>query len=235
MASTRLDPALLEKLATRIKKTPQYVREQISRRAARLNIASEAAQVLWAKEFGIGTAAFQRRLDPHIQQQIASAGPAKVATNGAASRRTGVKVARPPRWPSPIRAAIEFLLSDEELKRRCADLLRARKSFDRVFREATVVLDNRLKLLAQIRGKVNPAELVAKTLHPDRAILVVSEHRDEQQGFFELVKGLMAAFRNPAHHSLNDQLTREEALRFCGFIDSLLSILGRARVNLTLS
>ncbi|BAU46800.1 hypothetical protein SVA_0218 [Sulfurifustis variabilis] len=231
MPRTRLDPVLLEKLATKTKKSPQYIREQISRRAARLSIASEAAMVLWAREFGIGTAAFQRRLDPHIQQQIGAARFVKLS-NDAIPRRTEAKVPRDPRGPSPLRASIDFLLSDEELKRRCADLLTARKSFDRVFREATVVLDNRLKRLAQIKGKMNPADLVARVLHPDRALLVVSEHRDEQQGFFELVKGLMAAFRNPAHHSLNDQSTREEALRFCGFIDSLLSILGRARLNL---
>lgn len=89
-----------------------------------------------------------------------------------------------------------------------------------------------LKRLAQIKSKINPDELVAKVLHPSRAILVVSEHEDEQLGFFNVVKGLMAAFRNPTHHSLNDKLTREDALRFCGFIDALLTLLGKARANL---
>lgn len=90
---------------------------------------------------------------------------------------------------------------------------------------------NRLKRLSGVKGKVNPGELVAKVLHPRAAILIVSENQDEQQGFFEICKGMMAAFRNPAHHSLNHKLTREDALRFCGFVDSLLGLLKQARVN----
>jgi hypothetical protein len=136
---------------------------------------------------------------------------------------------------SPLRAAIDYLLSDEELKRRCADLLTARGSFDRVFREATTVLDDRLKKLAGIKSKVNPADLVARVLHPSKAILIVSEHADEQEGFYSICKGLFAAFRNPAHHALNDKLTREDALRFCGFMDAMLTILKQARLNLPAS
>jgi hypothetical protein len=46
----------------------------------------------------------------------------------------------------PITAAtIKTFLQDGQLRARCADLLRARGHFDRVFREATTVLDDRLK------------------------------------------------------------------------------------------
>lgn len=236
MTTTRLDPSLLDKLVEKIGKPLQYVREQISKRAAKQGIASEAAQILWAKEFGIGTNAFQRRLDPHIQEQVRAGLPSLFASPTPAPKRNSnpgdAKASRP---VSPLRAAIDYLLSDEELKRRCADLLTARGSFDRVFREATTVLDDRLKKLAQIKGKINPAELVAKVLHPRTPILVVSDYTDEQQGFYSICSGLMAAFRNPTHHALNDKLTREDALRFCGFIDALLTILKQARVNVTTS
>jgi len=232
MGATRLDPSLLNKLAARTGKSPQYIREQISRRASRLSIPSEAAQVLWAKEFGIGTAGFQRRLEPHVQHQIASvlsrgsAKPAPPPSKGPVQRR-------PQRSTAPLRWTIDFLLSDHELNGRCGDLLRARKSYDRVFREATVVLDERLKRLGHISGKMNPAALVAKVLHPSTGTLIVSQHDDERQGFFDIFKGLMAAFRNPSHHSLNDKLTREDALRFCGFIDAMLTILNQASVRTT--
>lgn len=233
MGATRLDPRLVSKLVERTGKTLKYVREQISKRATRQGISAEAALILWAKEHGIGTATYQRKLDPHLQEQVRAGLPALFAPPAQPSKRDGK--GRPTtgaRAVSPVRAAIDYLLSDEELRRRCASLLTANHSFDRVFREATTVLDDRLKRLAQIKGKINPDELVAKVLHPSRAILVVSEHEDEQLGFFNVVKGLMAAFRNPTHHSLNDKLTREDALRFCGFIDALLTLLGKARVNL---
>lgn len=231
MARTKLDSALLEKMAAKLKKKDiQLVRQGIASRAARWNVSSEAAQILWAKELGIGTAFAQRRLDPFVQQQIASRATSTVAANGARVRSSGAANVRAPRQPSPLQATIDLLLSDEELKNRCADLLKARRSFDRVFREATVVLDDRLKRLGGIKGKVNLAEVVARTLHPQKGVLRLSPHDDEQQGLFDLVRGLVAAFRNPAHHSLNDRLTREDALRFCGFIDSLLALLGKATV-----
>lgn len=231
MTTTRLDLALLGKLVKKTRKKPKYVREQISKRAAKLGIASEAAQILWAKEFGIGTAAFQRRLGAHVQEQVRSGLPHLFATPvSAKTERKGT--GKSTRHVSPLRAAIDYLLDDDELKRRCGDLLTARGSFDRVFREATTVLDHRLKKLAQIKGHMQPADLVAKVLHPNKAILVISDHESEQEGFFNICKGLMAAFRNPTHHALDDRLTREDALRFCGFIAALLAILARARVNL---
>ncbi|HEX9346586.1 MAG TPA: TIGR02391 family protein [Gemmatimonadales bacterium] len=236
MSGTRLDPRLVKKLVTKTRKPLQYVREQISKRAAKQGISAEAALILWAKEFGIGTGTFQRGLAPHLQEQVRAALPALFAapapsSNKANGKRKGVKgTARP---DSGLRAAIDYLLTDDEVKRRCTSLLTAKHSFDRAFREATTVLDDRLKKLAQIRGKLNPEELVAKVLHPSKAILVVSEHDDEQLGFFNVVKGLMAAFRNPTHHTLNDKLTGEDALRFCGFIDAMLTLLGHARVNLS--
>jgi hypothetical protein len=233
MGATRLDPGLVDKLVTKTDKPLKYVREQISKRADKQGISAEAALILWAKEFGIGTNTFQRGLDPHIQEQVRAGLPALFTAPAPSPKRNGKgKGAKGVRRVSGLRAAIDYLLSDEELKRRCGDLLTARGSFDRVFREATTVLDDRLKKLAQIKGKINPDALVANTLHPSKAILVVSEHTDVQQGFFSIVTGLMAAFRNPTHHSLNDKLTREDALRFCGFIDAMLTLLGQARVKL---
>lgn len=233
MGATRLDQALLKKLAKRTGKPLKYVRERVSRRAAKQGISSEAAAILWAKEFGIGTALFQRSLDPHMQEEVRVGLPAlftpPVRARSRSDQPKGVRRRSP---PSGLRAAIEYLLSDEELKRRCGDLLTARGSFDRVIREATTVLDDRLKKLAQIKVKINPDELVSRVLHPSRAILVVSEHTDEQDGFFNIAKGLMAAFRNPTHHSLNDKFTREDSLRFCGFVDAMLTVLGKARLRL---
>ncbi|HAF23506.1 MAG TPA: hypothetical protein DCK93_11465, partial [Blastocatellia bacterium] len=154
MGRTQLDATLLKKMATKIGKTEQYVREQISRRASRKNIASEAAQITWAKELGFGTATAQRRLDPHIQHQIVAVpvqGPA--SANGRRPSLTGRGTARKATGAATLSAAIDLLLSDQELKQRTSDLLKARRNFDRVFREATTVFDDRLQRLAQITGK----------------------------------------------------------------------------------
>lgn len=232
MPGTHLDRKLLSAIAEKTEKPEQYIREQISRRASRLGISSEAAQILWAKEFGIGTARFHRSLPPHIQQQVRNLLPSVFASQPEARKPKASRArAHQPKKQDPILAAIEYLLKDEELRNRCTDLLRARRNFDRVFREATTVLDDRLKRLAGIKRRINPADLAAHVLHPRRAILRVSPDDDEQEGFFLVCRGLFLAFRNSTHHQLSDKFTREDALRFCGFVDFLLAAIEQAQKN----
>lgn len=66
----RLDQALLQKIARRLGKTPQYIREQVSRRAGREGVVSPAALVMWARDLGIGVASAVEKLPPHVQQQL---------------------------------------------------------------------------------------------------------------------------------------------------------------------
>jgi hypothetical protein len=238
MGAVRLDQGLLAKMVKNSKLSLKSVREGISKRADRWQVVPQAAQILWARELGISATRPMQRLDPHVQEQVRTglpalfAAPAPSSNKGKGQKGKGAKGRKAAASAaSGLGAAIDYLLSDDELKRRCADLLTAKGSFDRVFREATTVLDDRLKKLARIKGHIDPANLVAKVLHPNNAILVVSDHTNEQDGMYSIAKGLMLAFRNPAHHSLNDKLTREDALRFCGFIDAMLTLLGQARVN----
>ena len=39
------------------------------------------------------------------------------------------------------------------------------------------------------------------------------------------IKGLVSIYRNPTHHTLNFQCTREYAIKVCLFIDELLSLI----------
>jgi uncharacterized protein (TIGR02391 family) len=125
-----------------------------------------------------------------------------------------------------------MVLQDEQLRDRCRDLLTARKNFDRVFREATTVFDDRLKKLSGIK-KMKPQDLIGKALSPDplKAVLEISSEKDEQEGFYCICKGVMLDFRNATHHALSDKMTRADALKFCGFVDTLLTVMGQATVH----
>jgi hypothetical protein len=101
-----------------------------------------------------------------------------------------------------------------------------------VVREATTVFDSRLKSVSGI-SHMNPSALVGKALAPDptKAVVVVSTEKDEQEGLFYICKGVMQAFRNKAHHTLSNAFTQADALKFCGFIDTLLAVVGKGQVH----
>lgn len=52
----RLNQTLLHKVAKRLSKKPQYIREQVSRRASREAVSSDVALIMWARSRGIGVA-----------------------------------------------------------------------------------------------------------------------------------------------------------------------------------
>ena len=153
------------------------------------------------------------------------------AKSGAAAAKGTNKTKK--KAANPIQLAIDFLITDPELKSRCGGLLKARRHYDTALREATTVLETRIKNLSATKKKMNPADLVGKAVNPDpdKAILVASDDRAEQEGFHSVCKGLMLTFRNPAHHNLDDKLSQLDALRLCAFIDVLLAILGKADVH----
>src|SRR5438309_788459 len=122
MATPRLDQEILGKLAKKTSKSKQYVREQISRRAARRGIASQAAEILWAREHGIGAGRFLRSLPPHVQQQVRDGIPTPETPARASRAGSGAKAATSRAAVDPVRGAVDHLLSDAELKRRCSDI-----------------------------------------------------------------------------------------------------------------
>jgi len=223
----------IKKLAKKTAKSKQYIREQVSRKAGRHGISSVAAQIVWAKEQGIGVTHALNNLPSEVREEVRSAN--KNGATPAGGRTIAASQARPrAKKPQAITAAtINSLLQDETLRERCKDLIRATKHFDRVFREATTVLDDRLKKKSGIRN-MNPVNLVGKVLNPDpkKAIIEISPDADEQQGFHAICQGVMLVFRNKAHHSLSDKFTREDALKFCGFIDTILGTIEQADIHL---
>src|SRR5260370_25515214 len=233
MSKLHLNSDLLERLAKKTAKSKQYIREQISRKAGRQGISSIAAQIAWAKEQRIGVAHALNKLPAEVREEVRSAQKGRVAP--VSVRTMNPKPTRPKAGkPRAMTAAtINSLLQDETLRERCKDLLRARKHFDRVFREATTVLDYRLKTKSGIKN-MNPPNLGSKVLnqYPKKAIIEISPDAGEQQGFHAICQGVMLAFRNKAHHSLSDKFTREDALKVCGFIDTILGRIEQADIHL---
>lgn len=177
MSKRRLDPNLLKRLSEKTGTTEKYLREQISKKASRYGISSEAELVLWAKSVGLGSSHYQRSLPVHLQQEIRETLPlvfddAKTRTRPPLQKQRNVT----PKGKPPILVAVDYLIQDEELHDRCRDLIRAPRNFDRVFREATTVLDDRLKKLSGVKRKMKPVDLVALVVNPDpeKAILKVS-------------------------------------------------------------
>lgn len=116
-------------------------------------------------------------------------------------------------------------IQDEQLKSRCSDLLSAPGNFDRVINQATQVLEDRIRTKAgDAAGTYTGAPLVNHVIKPDptQSVLRLSTDRNEQEGYANILRGMVGAYRNPTHHHVLDHITREDALKVCAFVDALL-------------
>lgn len=123
-------------------------------------------------------------------------------------------------------------IRDEELKRRCSDLLSAPGDFDRAINQATQVLEDRIRTKSGQDAKLTGTQLVGAALKasPNESILKVSTDEGEQRGISDICRGMMLAFRNPTHHQITDKFSREDALKVCAFVDNLLRVIDGAIV-----
>jgi hypothetical protein len=127
-----LDQALLRKIAERLGKTPQYIREQASKRANREGVASPAALVMWARDLGMGVGSAVKKLEPHVQQQLSvprvvpSAGSVLRPRSGPSGPRTTSRKSR--RAASASRGVLVFIShssKDKKLAAKLVELLRS--------------------------------------------------------------------------------------------------------------
>jgi len=224
------DPALLAKMAKKLRRKPQGVREGISHRASRWRVTSDAAQVIWAAGLGISTGRAFSRLTPHAQQQVQAHGsrPAVVG-RAVASGRAATKPARTRGNGDGLREAVNRLLADSELAEECADILKGRRGFRRAVTHATQVLESRLRVIAGPAAPRNAKahDVASIVLHASRGpALRLDPDNAVQDGYYSLCAGVFAAIRNPAHHG-SKQMPREQAISVCGFISVLLEALAR--------
>ena len=78
----RHDPKLIKRLSEILGKPDKYIREQISKRARRDNISSEAALAKWAQSYRIPIGSYVRKLPFNLQSQIYSP-PTATDNNGS--------------------------------------------------------------------------------------------------------------------------------------------------------
>ncbi|MFQ9298276.1 MAG: TIGR02391 family protein [Clostridia bacterium] len=117
-------------------------------------------------------------------------------------------------------------IEDTELQKRCGDiLLESSGAFDRVINQATQILEDRIKKKSGLQETtLIGLSLVSKAIHSrlDLTILKFSDNADIQEKYAALFKGIIGVYRNPTHHGLDYECSREDALKFCAYIDLLL-------------
>lgn len=125
------------------------------------------------------------------------------------------------------------LIVDAELKSRCSDLLSASDHFDRVINQATQVLEERIRAKVPVYSGEIGTGLINRAIRadPQNTLIKFSENPSEQEGYAAILRGLVGAFRNPSHHRFLTEVSREQALQICAFIDNMLSALEKAEVT----
>ena len=124
-------------------------------------------------------------------------------------------------------------IHDRELQERCGDLILGDGPFDRVINQATLVLEDRLRNRAGLdRTHFGPGLVnAAVKSDPAEALIVFSTIKAEQEGYANILRGLMQALRNETHHTVADNFSREDALSICGFIDRILRLIDQSVVK----
>lgn len=231
-----LDQKLLLKIANkRGKQDISSIRNIVSKKAAKLGISSEAALILLAKEHDIGTSTYQRKLDATKQTEVRDALPSLISqgisptknSNHSTRTKPGSRVKQAISKKASLKFTIEYLIKDPQLRSRCQDILMAPANFDRPINQATLVLEDRIRKKAQFQKKLVGENLVTHAFKeeiPKTVLRVESNDDEDQRGFTQILRGVVAAFRNKTHHHIVNNFSREEAMRVCGFIDVLLRV-----------
>lgn len=222
-----LDQKIMSKIAKKIgKKDIRSINVMVSQKASKLGISAEAALIVLAKEYGIGTATFQRQLNPSKQAEVRDSLPTIFAPVVRTSKNSK-DVSKSTNKRALLKAAIEYLIQDDELRDRCGDILLSPSKFDRPINQATLVLEDRIRKKSQPTQRLVGENLVNYAFNEDlsRTVLqVASNDPDDQRGFTQMIRGTVSAFRNKTHHHVVNSFSREEAMRVCGFIDVLLRV-----------
>lgn len=123
------------------------------------------------------------------------------------------------------------LIADEELRRRCLDLLIADAHYDRVIREASVILENRVRQTIGAAPDLVGVALMDQGFRQESPKIRLSDVPNEQTGAHHLYRGIIAFFRNSTGHHVSEEYSQEDALRFLVMVDLLLGLITRSNTK----
>jgi Protein of unknown function (Hypoth_ymh) len=141
-------------------------------------------------------------------------------------------------FPPPASDAA-VLVIDEVLRRRCVPLLRAidweggGDQYDSVIREMSVVLEDRVRAVADYTGNASGADLLGITMARDPVLIRFSPERNVQEAAHLFFRGYSGLVRNEVMHRLVESYTRERVVQLLGTVDYLLYLLSRAEIPRT--
>ncbi len=133
-----------------------------------------------------------------------------------------------PQQPTLRPHSLASLIADEELRRRCGDLLGAENDFDRVIAQACLILEDRVRRAIGADGSLYGRDLMGRAFNTTNGLLLLSDRDGEQQGILSIYQGLMAFFRNNISHSIVTTYTQHDAFCAVMWVDLLLQLVATA-------
>ena len=120
-------------------------------------------------------------------------------------------------------STLEFVetLNDPELRLRCEEIALRGTPVDTLVRDASTVLEDRLRDMIEEGRRPARRDLVANVLHPKSGTHPVGADADLQEDFFMLVRGLIGFYGTEVHHGLVSFEPRT-ARRVVAMIDEVL-------------
>lgn len=140
---------------------------------------------------------------------------------------------------TPMPAEPALVILDDDLRNRCLPLLEAGQNYDTVIREATTILEDRIRsrpphsvLTREIPHSADQSgdTLINKLCNPEDPVLSVSSDRNRRIAFRNMLIGVTSYLRNPYHHALDPSTERSWAWSTVGLIDRLLKEIGDCTV-----
>jgi hypothetical protein len=120
-------------------------------------------------------------------------------------------------------------ITDAVLKKRIEPLFKLPSlPLDMIIRDASVVLEDRLRSVGIVGSDLEGVRLVDDLLTPSTGKLIFSSHAGEQEGVRILYRGAMQFIRNPPMHKLIEYPV-DTARLLIRLIDALLQLLTEAK------